>query len=102
MHAKYTHTHHATDCQGSALGPIDGLQLPLVTTDEVTVHASDQRCAGNGAAARLPAGDWGGLEAAAAGAEMPSTNWLEGGKQVRLVGFSCCWLRLIEWDVVRK
>jgi len=47
------------------------------------VHASDQQCAGNAAAALLPAAAWGALEAAAAGAEMPSTNWLEGGKQVR-------------------
>lgn len=65
------------------MGPLDGLRVPLVVTDDVTVHASDQRCAGNAAAALLPAAAWAPLEAAAAGAEMPSTNWLEGGKQVR-------------------
>lgn len=96
-------------CLLHALQPIPGLPLPAVVTDSVTVHYADQRCyagglgaaaaaaAAAGAAAARPGDDgaaaaaaaatWQQLEQLLAGGDAPSTNWLEGAKQVRL---SCC------------
>jgi hypothetical protein len=87
--------------------PVPGLALPLVVTDDVLVRYADQRCyAANTPPSMLPglnsssvaaAGDaeassadsaaavWSQLELAVAGGEAPSTNWLDGAKQVRLV-----------------
>ncbi|KAI8476140.1 MAG: ER-golgi trafficking TRAPP I complex 85 kDa subunit-domain-containing protein [Monoraphidium minutum] len=73
----------AAAARGGPPGVIEGLRVPAVSTDDVCVTAADQRCAGNAAAALVGGGAWAALEAAAAGAEMPSSNWLEGGKQAR-------------------
>lgn len=90
--------------------PVPNLQLPLVMTDAVVVHHADMRCYASPAAAAAAAGKspegssgssgaaaaaggssgsdgspaavWGRLEQLVAGGDMPSTNWLEGAKQV--------------------
>ncbi|WIA13573.1 hypothetical protein OEZ85_007140 [Tetradesmus obliquus] len=89
------------------VGPVQGLNLPQVVTDEVLVRYADQRCyspntpasllpglssssssssaaAGDGEAslAESAAAVWGQLELSLAGGEAPSTNWLDGAKQV--------------------
>jgi hypothetical protein len=88
---------------------VPGFALPLVVTDDVLVRYADQRCyppntppsllpglsssssssaaaAGDagGLAAESAAAVWSQLELSLAGGEAPSTNWLDGAKQVRL------------------
>jgi hypothetical protein len=89
--------------------PVPGLELPLVVTDDVLVRYADQRCyppntppsmlpgISSSSAAAAAAGDseatpaesaaavWSQLELGVAGGEAPSTNWLDGAKQVRVV-----------------
>lgn len=79
---------------------IPNLPLPVVVNDTVVVHHADMRCyassaasaaatgkspdaGGSSDAAASPAAVWGQLEQLVAGGDMPSTNWLEGAKQVR-------------------
>jgi hypothetical protein len=80
------------------LQAIPNLPLPAVVNDTVAVHHADMRCyasstaaaaagkpAGNGSsdtAAASPTAVWAQLEQLLAGGDMPSTNWLEGAKQV--------------------
>jgi hypothetical protein len=78
---------------------IPSLPLPAVVTDTVVVHHADMRCYASStasAADKLAAGSsssssgssaspsavWVQLEQLVAGGDMPSTNWLEGAKQV--------------------
>lgn len=80
---------------------IPNLPLPAVVNDTVVVQHADMRCYASSAAAAAaagapseasrdaaasPAAVWGQLEQLVAGGDMPSTNWLEGAKQV----CSCC------------
>lgn len=82
---------------------LPNLPLPAVVTDSVVVHHADMRCWASSAAAAAAAGKptdgsssssstgdavgspsavWSQLEQLVAGGDMPSTNWLEGAKQV--------------------
>lgn len=98
---------------------VPNLPLPAVVNDTVVVHHADMRCyasasavaaagskpadagrgagdsAGAAAAASSPAAAvWGQLEQLVAGGDMPSTNWLEGAKQVCV----CVWQKVHSTD----
>lgn len=87
---------------------VANLPLPAVVNDTVVVQHADMRCYASSAAAAAaagaspdgsssdagasPAAVWGQLEQLVAGGDMPSTNWLEGAKQVRR-GLAACTLQ---------
>lgn len=82
----------------TCLQAIPNLPLPAVVNDTVAVHHADMRCyasstaaaavagkpasSGSSDAAGSPTAVWSQLEQLLAGGDMPSTNWLEGAKQV--------------------
>lgn len=103
-------------CDGPMyLQPLKDLPLPVVATDSVVVRYADQRCYppntpasllggssataaaaaagvdGEALAAGSAAAVWEQLEQLLAGGEVPSTNWLDGAKQVRLVREESYW-----------
>lgn len=86
----------------TCLQAIPNLPLPAVVNDTVAVHHADMRCyasstaaaaaatgkptcsgsSGSSDVAGSPTAVWSQLEQLLAGGDMPSTNWLEGAKQV--------------------
>jgi hypothetical protein len=65
---------------------MDNLALPTVSTGEVQVVYADQRCYGNAGAYAVPEAAWARLEAAVASSDQPTSNWLDGHKQLYEVG----------------
>ena len=97
----------------TCLQAVPNLPLPAVVNDTVVVQHADMRCYASSTAAAAaagaspdgssgsssdagasPAAVWGQLEQLVAGGDMPSTNWLEGAKQVRC-GLATCAVTLM-------